>query len=151
MENSRNAKSIKGNEINYLPDTAFCGRLVGQYKLFAGQNDALGDSLNSAEFRKLEDFHKLAPVKSGTRFNNNVYFGPWMNGLPDDPEKIVADPMFVSPGSGRYGLSSLAGYKLKPGSPCINQAATIDTESNISDFYGNPVVEIPTDIGVCEE
>ncbi len=112
---------------------------------------ALGDSLNSAEFRKLEDFHKLAPAKSGTRFNNNVYFGPWMNGLPDDPEKIVADPMLVSPGSGKYGLCSLKGYQLKPGSPCFDKATFIGTVDHASDFYGNPIVKVPTDIGVYEE
>ena len=112
---------------------------------------AKGDSLNSAEFRKLEDFHKLPPAKSGTRFTNNVYFGPWMNGLPDDPEKIIADPMFVSPGSGRYGLSSLDGYRLKPGSPCFNQAKSVETDDSTRDFYGNPVQKKPTDIGVYEE
>lgn len=112
---------------------------------------ALGDSLNSAEFRRFEDFHKLPLSKSKTRFYNNLYFGPWMNGLPDDPQKIVADPMFVSPGSGRYGISSLDGYKLKPGSPCFNRAVPVGTESNICDFYGNQIIGVPTDIGVYEE
>ena len=112
---------------------------------------ALGDSLNSAEYRKLEDFHQLPPSKEGTRFYNNLYFGPWMNGVPDDPEKILADPLLVSPGSGKYGLSSLDGYKLKPGSPCFDKAIRIETEENIHDFYGNPVINGPTDIGVYEE
>ena len=111
---------------------------------------ALGDSLNSAEFRKLEDFHQLPTPKAGTRFYNNLYFGPWMNGLPDDPEKMLADPMFVSPGSGRYGLTSLEGYRLNPGSPCFDQAVVVGTEENIHDFYGNPVVKTPTDLGVYE-
>lgn len=112
---------------------------------------ALGDSLNSAEFRKLEDFHKLSSPKYGILFYNNLYFGPWMNGLPDDPEKILADPMFVSPGSGRYGLSSLDGYRLKPGSPCFNQAVFVEAEGDRRDFYGNPFIGGPTDIGVYEE
>ncbi len=112
---------------------------------------AFGDSLNSAEFRRLEDFHQLPSSKSKTNFYNNLYFGPWMNGLPDDPQKILADPMFVSPGSGRYGLSSLDGYKLKPGSPCFNRAVPIETESNRCDFYGNQIIGGPTDIGVYEE
>ncbi len=112
---------------------------------------ALGDSLNSAEFRKSEDFHKLPPSKHGTRFFNNLYFGPWMNGLPDDPEKIVADPMFVSPGSGRYGLSFLNGYKLKPGSPCLDHSVPVEMEGKIHDFFGNPVKNYPTDVGVYEE
>lgn len=53
-----------------------------------------------------------------------------MNGLPDDPKKILADLMFVSPGSGRCGLSSLVGYKLKLGSPCFNKGVFIETEGN---------------------
>ncbi len=112
---------------------------------------ALGDSLNSAEFRKLEDFHRLPPPKAGTRFYNNLYFGPWMNGLPDDPKKILADPILVSPGSGRYGLSSLGGYKLEPGSPCFNRAVFVEGEKILRDFYGNPVKTYPTAIGVYEE
>jgi hypothetical protein len=111
---------------------------------------AFGDSLNSAEFRKLEDFHKLPPSIYGTRFYNNLYFGPWMNELPDDPKKILADPLFISPGSGRYGHSSLDGYKLKSGSPCFNKTVLVET-GNIHDFYGNPVIKNPTDIGVYEK
>lgn len=112
---------------------------------------ALGDSLNSAEFRKLEDFHQLPPSKAGTRFYNNLYFGPWMNGLPDDPKKIVADPKLVSPGSGRYGLNSLEGYKLRDDSPCFNQAIAIEMEGEINDFYGNKTGKSPTEIGVFED
>lgn len=112
---------------------------------------ALGDSLNSAEFRRLEDFHKLPPSKYGTQFYNNLYFGPWMNGLPSDPKKIIEDPMFVSVGSGKYGLSLLDGYKLKPGSPCFNKAVPVGIGGIISDFYGNKVVGEPTEIGVYEE
>jgi len=112
---------------------------------------ALGDSLNSAEYRRYEDFHKLPPPEYGTRFFNNMYYGPWMNGLPDDPKKIIADPMFISPGSGKYGFSSLNGYRLKPGSPCFDKAISIETEGNIKDFYGNPVNKRTTNIGVDEE
>lgn len=112
---------------------------------------ALGDSLNSAEYRKLEDFHQLPPSEYGTRFFNNVYFGPWKNGLPDDPQKLIADPMFVSPGSGKYGLSSLTGYMLKSGSPCFDNSVPVEVEGNIHDFYGNPLKNYPTDIGVYEE
>ncbi len=80
-----------------------------------------------------------------------VFISQWMNGLPDDPKKIVADPLFVSPGSGGYALSSLDGYKLKPGSPCFGGAVYVKTEGSIHDFYGNPLVNGSTDIGVYEE
>ena len=38
---------------------------------------------------------------------------------PKDPKAVWADPLFVKPGSGGLGLSSLEGYKLKDGSPCL--------------------------------
>jgi len=110
---------------------------------------ALGDSLNSAEYRKLEDFHRLPSPEYGTRFYNNLYFGPWKNGLPDDPKALLADPMFVEPGSGRYGLSSLGGYKLRPGSPAIGATVFIKTDGK-RDFFGNVLTNGAVNIGVHE-
>jgi len=92
----------------------------------------------------------LPPHKSKTQFYNNCYFGPWKNGLPDDPGKLVADPMFAAPGTGGEGLSSLSGYKLKPGSPCINTGIFIPLNSR-RDFYGNPVIDGSVDIGAFEQ
>jgi hypothetical protein len=85
-----------------------------------------------------------------TQFYHNCYFGPWKNGLPDDPEKLVADPLFTAPGTGGVGLSSLGGYKLKPGSPCINTGIFIPWNSK-RDFYGNPVNDGSVDIGAYEQ
>ena len=140
-------KKDKGKLGAHFRNNVFYATAQGRFRTVY----AKGDSLNSAEYRKLEDFHKLPPSKYGTRFFNNLYFGPWKNGLPDDPKKIVADPLFVSPGSGRYGLSSLDGYKLKPASPCFNKAVFINAENNIRDFYGNQIINGPTNIGVYEE
>ena len=57
---------------------------------------------------------------AGSLFLHNCYFGPWKNGLPDDPEALVADPQFLAPGTGGNGLCTLEGYTLKETSPCIN-------------------------------
>lgn len=108
-----------------------------------------GDSLNSAEFRKLEDHHDIPPPVPGTRFYNNCYFGPWYKDMPEDPMAIVADPLFAEPGSGGIGLESLAGYKLKPGSPCIDAGVFVDMDSK-KDFFENPVKENTMDIGAYE-
>jgi hypothetical protein len=109
-----------------------------------------GDSLNSAEFRKLDASVKLPPPVHGTKFFHNCYFGPWMNGLPDDPEKLLADPMFVAAGSGGIGFSTLNGYKLQVGSPCINAGVFIAMDRK-RDFYGSPVNDGTIDIGVYEK
>lgn len=86
----------------------------------------------------------------GTLFLNNCYYGPWKNGLPDDPQKIVADPMFIAPGTGGNGICTLDGYKLQLGSPCINAGLFIPLNSK-RDYFGNPVGDGSVDIGVYEQ
>ncbi len=89
------------------------------------------------------------PHRPKTQFYHNCYFGPWKNGLPDDPEKLVADPLFTAPGTGGQGLSSLGGYRLKPESPCINAGIFVPWNSK-RDFFGNPVYDGSIDIGAFE-
>lgn len=86
----------------------------------------------------------------GTLFLNNCYYGPWKNGLPDDPQKIVADPMFIAPGTGGNGICTVDGYKLQPGSPCINAGLFIPLNSK-RDYFGNPVGDGSVDIGAYEQ
>lgn len=83
-------------------------------------------------------------------FYHNCYFGPWKNGIPDDPEKLVADPLFVAPGSGGEGLCSLKGYQLQPNSPCINTGVYVPL-SGEHDFWGNPLDDGHTDFGAYEQ
>jgi len=85
-----------------------------------------------------------------TQFFRNCYFGPWKNGLPDDPEALIADPLFSAPGTGGNGLATLWGYSLRPESPCINAGIFIPLNSN-SDFFGNPVNDGSIDIGAYEQ
>ena len=87
--------------------------------------------------------------QSGTLFRRNCYFGPWKNGIPDDPEALCADPLFVAPGTGGNGLKTLDGYKLLKGSPCINAGKFIP-ENGGRDFFGNAVNDGAPDIGVFE-
>jgi hypothetical protein len=79
-------------------------------------------------------------------FANNVFFGFHPDSEPDDPNKIVQDPMFVNPGSAGLGIDSLDGYKLKSGSPCIDSGKTISEDGGL-DYWGNPV---PDPGGVCD-
>lgn len=53
------------------------------------------------------------PPPSGTLFFHNWYYGPWLNRLPYDPEKMKGDPMFVAHGTGSLGLETFTGYKLR--------------------------------------
>jgi hypothetical protein len=79
-------------------------------------------------------------------FENNVFFGFHPDSEPDDPNKIIQDPMFVNPGSAGFGIDALDGYKLKSGSPCIDSGRTIPENGGL-DYWGNPV---PDPGGVCD-
>ena len=61
----------------------------------------------------------------------------------------MADPLFVGSGTGGTGLSTLNGYQLQPGSPCINAGKGAGTESE-RDFFGNPMDDGDVDIGAFE-
>jgi len=100
----------------------------------------------SALERQYNDKVKLTQQKPGTLFLHNWYFGPWKNGLPDDPEKAEGDPMFVAPGSGGVGIGTLGGYKLLKGSPCINKGLMIPSNGGV-DFYGNHLIPDVADYG----
>ena len=88
----------------------------------------------------------LAP---GTLFLHNCYYGPWKNGLPDDPEALVADPKFVAPGTGGTGLATLGGYKLREDSPCINTGMYVPDNGG-RDFFGQSLEDGHTDYGAFE-
>ena len=98
-------------------------------------------------------FDETTKAPSGTPeafFYNNCYFGPWKNGIPDDPKKLAADPMFIAPGAGGNGLSTLCGYRLREDSPCINAGVFIPANGN-RDFFGNPVNDGIPDLGAYEQ
>lgn len=88
-------------------------------------------------------------IPSGSIFRHNCYYGPWKNGLPDDPEALLADPMFIAPGTGGDGLSTLEGYALLPDSPCINTGIYIPFNGG-RDFFGNVVNDGHPDFGAFE-
>ena len=71
-------------------------------------------------------------------FEHNVFFGNHQ-GRPDDRFAITEKPPLVSPGSGRSGFDSLAGYRLKPGVPFPRGTTVLDNGER--DFFGNPVPE----------
>ena len=98
--------------------------------------------------RKFDD--TLSPdLPAGSIFLGNCYFGPWKNGLPDDPQALVADPEFAAPGTGGDGLRTLKGYMLRACSPCIGAGVNIPDNGG-RDFFGQPVVDGRTDIGASE-
>jgi hypothetical protein len=83
-------------------------------------------------------------------YDYNAYFGNVK--APGDPHALTADPMLVSPGTGKNGRASLDGYRTRPGSPLINSGKAIPGNGgNDKDFWGNPVPACGgTDRGAAE-
>jgi len=105
-------------------------------------------SLGETMSRKFDEVSR-PNLPAGSIFKHNCYFGPWKNGLPDDPEALVADPQFVAPGTGGEGLCSLDGYRLMKTSPCINSGMYIPDNGG-RDFWGNGLEDGHTDFGIFE-
>lgn len=76
---------------------------------------------------------------SGATFRNNCYYATkTREGEPEDPFKIIDDPLVVSEGSGGMGRDSVAGYQLQADSPCIDAGMVIEGHGG-SDYFGNAV------------
>lgn len=99
--------------------------------------------------RSFDEVIKPERLPAGSIFKHNCYYGPWKNGIPDDPEALVADPKFVAPGTGGTGLGTLGGYMLKADSPCINTGMYVPN-AGTRDFFGNALSDGHPDFGAFE-
>jgi hypothetical protein len=82
-------------------------------------------------------------------FSNNLFYGYHPENEPDDANKKIADPLFNNPGSGGTGIRSVAGYKLKRKSPCLNTGMVIQDNGG-QDYRGNESIDGKPDIGTFE-
>ncbi len=82
-------------------------------------------------------------------FYYNVFYGNHSSSEPSDPHKIKSDPMLVDPGSAGLGINTVDGYKLKPGSPCIDSGKFIEGSGG-RDYWGGQVPYNSTDRGAHE-
>lgn len=97
------------------------------------QDTAFYNNIFYVEGRVRFDYGK----STGNVFENNVFYGNIEN-RPGDPNAILTDPMLVAPGTGKAGLDSLDGYKLKEGSPCFGAGRPIEDPGK-RDFWGTPL------------
>lgn len=81
---------------------------------------------------------------TGVEFDYNVFYGIHPASEPNDPHKLVSDPMIGYPGQARIGIDSCAVYQLKTGSPCLNSGKVVSNNGG-KDFFGNVVssTEVP--------
>ena len=82
--------------------------------------------------------------------DNNVLFG-----FPSPPEiydshMMITDPKLLNPGSGGYGITTVGGYRLQPGSPCIDNGLLVPKNGG-RDYFGVTVpVGRKPDLGAFE-
>jgi hypothetical protein len=98
-------------------------------------NNIIYNKSNGAQYKFAISSDK---VRQERTISNNLYYGIHPAGEPGDNAKITADPLFIEPGCGSYGLNSLSGYRLKPGSPAL-KAGKLMSDYSIKDFFGNTV------------
>ncbi len=86
-------------------------------------------------------------------FNYNLFYGQHVSGEPSDANKLTSNPLLVAPGTGggvggTTNMSTLGGYLLQAGSPCIDSgllvttAMTGNTNAGGLDFFGNLVPNV---------
>jgi hypothetical protein len=81
--------------------------------------------------------------------DNNCFYGNHDSSEPADNNKTTGDPMLMAPGTAGTGLNTVNGYKLQPGSSCINTGKTIENNGAF-DYWGNALNDGKTDIGAHE-
>lgn len=92
-------------------------------------------------------------VGAKSSFDHNLYYGT--AAVSGDAFAKTSNPLFENPGKGGNGtkdgwaVSSLNGYKLKAGSPCIN-AGTVVAKDGATDFWGAVLPQSNIDIGAHE-
>jgi len=87
---------------------------------------------------------------TGNVFDYNVYYGNHPLSEPSDAHKLTSNPMLVNPGSGGTGRTTVDGYKIQAGSPCIDSGKTISNNGG-KDYWGTTVPQnSATDRGACE-
>ncbi len=130
------------NNVFFVPeDRDIYAVLFGNWDGFA-QDTAFYNNIFYVEGKVRFDFGQ----STGNTFEHNVFYGDIEN-RPDDPATILTDPMLVAPGTGKAGRDSLAGYKLKPGSPCLGAGKPIDNPGP-HDFWRMPLPpQAPPNIG----
>lgn len=93
-------------------------------------------------------------------YDSNAYYG--YETTPDDPRKIVTDPLLTDPGRAGTGLtttpkttcdelSKLNAYALKSGSPCIDKGRVFDPGYEVQqDLWKKKISDGQPDIGAFE-
>ncbi|TZF85504.1 T9SS type A sorting domain-containing protein (plasmid) [Pedobacter sp. BS3] len=76
--------------------------------------------------------------KQNRTITNNIFYRTNLPSQINAGSNSTSDPLFVEPGTATTGLSTVGGYKLKPGSPALTTGIVIANNGGL-DYFGNPV------------
>jgi F5/8 type C domain-containing protein/parallel beta helix pectate lyase-like protein len=126
-----------------------CGKLTNtkiyNNVFYVGQpgqiiNNGNGSAGSNVEFYN-NIFYVTSPAASynagSLLFDSNVFYGQHPAGEPADPNKITADPLFVSPGTAT-SIGNATGYKLRAGSPALANGQAMSAPGS-RDYFGGAV------------
>ena len=112
------------------------------------QNGASEAKFYNNIFYNLGEFDLNTFNEQEIDWERNIFYG--FEEVPSNDSTIITeDPKFVAPGTGEFGLDSVAGYKLQNDSPAINAGINIDDNGG-RDYFGTPLLDGQTDIGAAE-
>ncbi|WP_069999357.1 InlB B-repeat-containing protein [Cellulosilyticum sp. I15G10I2] len=86
---------------------------------------------------------------SSVTYSNNCFYGDNAS-VPNDPGKIIKDPLFVNAGGAGTSWASATAYQLRASSPCLNMGTSINLYNTGVDFFGNTFPYGAPDIGAYE-
>jgi hypothetical protein len=88
-------------------------------------------------------------------FSNNCLVGYSESETARNQNPVTGNPDLINPGSGETEFSSLEGYKLSEGSPCLGAGIPVSEmggnywyKEEMHDFWGNPINPEFLDVGV---
>ena len=146
-----NISQNDGRGIEFYPDSLNASAKMDVYnntfyipsgknvKLIARQN---GQNLTHAfNYRNNVVYNLGTATYPGSQvgvYANNTFYGHHDASEPTGTNQLTSNPLFVNPGSGGVGRSSVDGYKLQLGSPALSTGAAISNNGG-RDYIGNPV------------
>lgn len=130
----------KGHLVDLLLHSDWHGWANGTY-IYNNVFYVAGDAKFSFAISRADDGgYRVKPGYGSSKdnvFDSNIYFGNIT--APADQHALTLDPRLASPGTGSFGLSSLTGYQLQPGSPALASGKLIENNGG-KDFWGRSVL-----------
>lgn len=140
---------IYNNTFYVAEDLKNATRIVGTYAWGdSGKDPKDARFTNNIFYMNCEGEDYFQNIRAVT-FDNNLFYGSYNFRRLPQTNSIYADPQFVNPSSGKIGINTVKGYKLKSTSPCIDAGKNM--ADVVKDYFGTKVPQNSKfDIGAGE-